>query len=68
MKPNDDTDNGAAMAGFTDQYMADCDAGELHLSVKPGTDLDDRFKAFCHDTQEYITLNGWLFSFEPIAD
>lgn len=63
-----DTDNGAAIAGFTNQYMAECDGHDLHISVKPETDMDGRFKAFCHDTQEYINLQGWLFSFEPIAD
>jgi len=33
---------------------------DLHVSIEPGTDTDGAFKAFCHDHQELITINGWL--------
>ncbi len=62
------TDNGAMMAGYTRELMAYAGAYELHISVKPMTDLDTRFMAFCHDEQELIAVNGWLFTFEPIEE
>lgn len=38
------------------------DGGDLHVSVPPETDLDGQFVAFCHDEQEMIKVNGWLFT------
>lgn len=65
----ENSDNGARMAGFTQEYIAESGrCVDLHISVKPGTNFDDAFKAFCHDTQEYITVNGWLFTFDPVAE
>lgn len=62
------SDNGATLAGYTREYLAESGAGvSLHLLVKPGTDLDDTFRAFCTDEQEYIRVNGWLFTFEDIT-
>lgn len=61
------SDNGAHMAGYTQEYIAESGrCVDLHISIKPGTDLDSAFKAFCHDTQEYITVNGWLFTFDKV--
>lgn len=61
------SDNGAHLAGYTEQYMADGGIYEMHISVKPGTDLDAPFKAFDHDEQRIIVLNGWMFDFDPIT-
>lgn len=61
------SDNGAMLAGFTCEVMAYSDMCDLHISYMPDADLDGRFLAFCHDEQEVIYINGWLFSFEPIA-
>lgn len=60
------TDNGAKLHGFTRELLATADACDLHISVKPDTDLDDCFKAYCHDTCEMIRVNGWLFTFEEV--
>ncbi len=65
--PDIKSDNAAHMAGYTLELMAYSDMCDLHTSVKPETDLGDRFPAFCHDEQEMLYVNGWLFSFEPIA-
>jgi len=57
-------DNAAALDGYTEEITATSDAVELYLLVKPGTDLDDTFRAYDTDAQEYINVNGWLFKFE----
>lgn len=61
------SDNGAVLAGYTLELMGYADGMDIHISVEPDTDLDDRFRAFDHDEQEMIMVNGWMFSFEPIA-
>ncbi|PSH64673.1 hypothetical protein [Phyllobacterium sophorae] len=60
------TDNVAVLDGFTKEVMAFSDMVELHLLIKPDADLDDRFKAWDCDEQEYLQVNGWLFTFEHI--
>ena len=55
-------------AGFTCEVMAYSDMCDLHISHQPDADLDGRFLAFCHDEQEVIYVNGWLFTLEPIAN
>lgn len=62
------SDNGAVMAGYTKEVLADSDAVQLHLLIKPETDLDGEFVAFCCDEQEMIRVNGWLFTFEEIRN
>jgi hypothetical protein len=59
------TDNIATLYGFTKDLMAYSDNADLHILVQPNTDLDDRFKAWDCDEQEWIRVNGWLFTFEP---
>ena len=58
------TDNGAVLEGFTKEVEANCAQCTLYLLVKPETDLDSRFKAWDTDAQEWIFVNGWLFSIE----
>ncbi len=50
------------------EYFGECDLPwlDIHISVAPGTDLDDVITAFCHDDQEMIRINGWNFTFEKI--
>lgn len=60
------TDNVAVLDGFSEEYMAYSEAGDLFILVEPGTDLDSRFKAWDSDEQEYIWINGWLWRFERI--
>ena len=61
------SDNTAILEGFTEDTMAFSDNVDLHILIRPGTDLDDRFKAWDCDEQEWIRVNGWLFTFEPAA-
>lgn len=56
------TDNVAIMDGFTKEVALENEHLTLFLLVRPDTDLDDRFKAWDTDAQEYITVNGWLFA------
>ena len=60
------TDNVAILDGYTKELMAYSDGYDLHILVKPETDLDTRFKAWCCAAQEYITVNGWLFKTEEV--
>lgn len=59
------TDNVAVLAGFTQEVVATSDVYEFYLLVKPDTDYDSAFKAWDMDAQEFIRVNGWLFSVEP---
>ena len=34
---------------------------ELNLMVKPNTDIDGTFKAWCLDEEEFINVDGGLF-------
>ena len=53
------SDNCCTRMGWT-EVMVSGSCFDLHVSVKPGTDMDGAFKAFCHDHQEMLTINGWL--------
>ena len=61
------TENAATIQGFTRKVVADCDQYTLFLLVKPETEFDDRFKAWDMDEQEFIIVNGWLFTVEDAA-
>ena len=58
------SDNVAALAGFTKEVFASSTHYDLYLLVKPDTDFDDSFKAWDMDQQEFLRVNGWLFTFE----
>lgn len=60
---NPTTDNECTMLGWIELELYS-DGVDLHVSVAPGTDLDGTFLAFCHDEQEMIKVNGWLFTAE----
>lgn len=64
------TDNVAVLAGFTEQYMAYSENGQydLFILVQPGTDFDSTFKAWDSDAQEFVRLNGWLWTLEQITE
>lgn len=53
--------------GYTRSIMGDCDECTLCLLVKPEADLDGRFRAWDLDENEWIFVNGWLFTFEDAA-
>lgn len=60
-------DNGAVLIGYTVEVTATNSSHDLALMVKPGTDYDDKFKAWCMDEQEFIWVSGWLFNIEEVA-
>lgn len=49
---------------YTQEVWAESDEYTLNLLVKPGTDMDSRFRAFCLDEFEWLTVSGSLFSIE----
>lgn len=59
------TDNIAVLDGYTVEYMAESENGEYCFPIltKPDVDLDSTFKCWDMDSQEYIRLNGWLWTF-----
>lgn len=61
------TDNVAVLDGYTEEVSAFGGAYDLSLLIRPGTDLDATFKAWDMDNQEFIRVNGWLFSFTPVS-
>lgn len=61
------SDNIATLEGYTRDLFAYSGSFDLHILVRPDTDLDDRFKAWDCDLQEWVRLNGWLFTFEDAA-
>jgi hypothetical protein len=56
------TDNVAVLAGYTREVIAMGGGLDLYLLVKPDTDFEDTFKAWDTDNQEFILVNGWLFT------
>jgi hypothetical protein len=58
------TDNVAVLAGYTQEVLAENTKYTLNLLTKPGTDFGERFKAWDIDEQEWVTVNGWLFTVE----
>lgn len=58
------SDNVAILDGFTREVVASNGEMDLYLLVKPDADLGDTFKAWDTDNQEFIRVNGWLFSIE----
>lgn len=58
------TDNVATLQGYTKEVLADGGPHSFQLLVRPDADLGERFKAWDMDAQEFIMVNGWLFSIE----
>ena len=56
------TDNIAVLDGFTRELVLESDYNTLFILIKPDTNLDARFKAWDTDEQEFIIVNGWLFT------
>ena len=50
--------------GYTRSCIADADEYTLYLMIKPDADLDGRFTAYDTECDEYIRVNGWMFTFE----
>jgi hypothetical protein len=52
--------------GFTKQVVADAPEYTLNLLICPGTDYDDRFRAWDMDEQEWLWVNGWMFDINDV--
>lgn len=60
------SDNTAILAGYTQEWLGECDQCDMHLFTKPDVDLDGTFKAYDADNCEWVRVNGWLWTFEPV--
>jgi len=60
------TDNIAVLDGYTVEILAENDEMILSLLVRPGTDFETCFRAWDIDEQEFIRVNGWLFTTEMV--
>lgn len=61
------TDNVAVLARYTKEIVAHAETGperDLHLLIEPNTDLDSCFKAWDTDEQEFLWINGWMFTYD----
>lgn len=67
MTTNPVSDNCCTRMGWIEAFAAPYSGTELHISYPPEADLDDTFKAFCHDEQEMIIIKGWLTEINPIT-
>ncbi|WP_375188451.1 hypothetical protein [Sphingobium yanoikuyae] len=54
----------AKMTGYTRHVIADCTQYTMELLIRPDADLDGTVRAFDLDANSYLTLNGWLWTFE----
>jgi hypothetical protein len=61
------TDNTAVLQGYTEEWLGTCPEADLYLLCKPDTDFDSTFTAFDTDNQEFVRINGWLWSFESLS-
>lgn len=51
--------------GFTRKVIAHSGEGlELRLLLNPNVDTDYFFRAWDRDAEEWITVTGWMFTFE----
>ena len=53
------SDNCCTRMGWI-KLIVSCSWFEVQVSIEPDTDTAGSFKAFCHDNQEMITINGWM--------
>ncbi len=60
------SDNTAILAGYTKEWLADCDVANMHIFAKPDEDFDSRFRAYDADNCEWVFINGWLWTFEEV--
>lgn len=60
------TDNTAILEGYTRELHGHAGILSLYLLVKPQEDIGQRFRAYDMDRQEFIFVNGWLFSWVEV--
>ena len=54
----------AQARGYTRELWVDVGCDTLNVLVRPGTDLDARFRAFDLEDCTYIRVTGWLCTTE----
>lgn len=57
------SDNTAVLAGYTEELIAAYDDLDIHIMHQPNADLDTRVRVWNCDHQEFITINGWMFTY-----
>ena len=64
------TNDNAILDGYTEPYEASSDYGVINIRVlvKPNADFDDMVKVWDCDSQEYLTLHGWNWTFERVTE
>lgn len=60
------TEQHARQDGYTVAVIASASHIDLDLLVKPDTDYDTDFVAFCRDTDQLITVYGYLFEVDAV--
>lgn len=61
-------DSVAIALGYTKAVVAYEAGTELNLLIKPDTDYDTTFKAWCLDEHEFLSVNGYMFTIESPLD
>lgn len=62
------TNAAARWQGFTREVLASSSLCDLHLLIKPETDIGETFRAWDCDAHEWLSVKGWNFDIEPWAD
>lgn len=62
------TDNAAIALGYTRHVLIEGGCSGFAALIKPDTDLDDRFRAFDTDNQEWMNVNGWACDIEDLEE
>lgn len=50
----------AISQGFTRQVAFEAGHNYLNVLVRPDVDFDDKFRCFCLDEHEFLSINGWM--------
>jgi|TARA_R100001463_G_scaffold131202_1_gene191058 hypothetical protein len=48
--------------GYTQKHNCECLEYNFSLLVKPKTDIEGRFRAYCLLDNQFVVINGWNFS------
>ena len=56
----------AIAQGYTEPFIADCAAYNLEIMVRPNEDMEGTFRAYDLTCDQFVKINGWLWTFEEI--
>lgn len=62
------SDNIAVLDGYTHGYIATSIGYDMHVLVRPGTDLGTSFRAWDCDNQEFVVIHGYKWDFARTGD